>query len=328
MKKLKAGIAGGAGYTGGELVRLLLQHPYVTIDCIHSRSHAGKPVASVHTDLLGITDIVFSDVISPEADVLFLCLGHGESVRFMEIHKIPEETTIIDLTNDFRVNAYSHVSGRHFVYGLPEKNREAIAVADAIANPGCFATAIQLALLPLVTHISHPGDIYITGITGSTGAGQGLSPTSHFSWRSSNIQPYKTLVHQHLEEIAHTLQDINSNLQSSAIHFVPWRGDFARGIFISLQVKTTVAAEDVYSWFEQQYEGHPFVYVSRDPIHLKQVVNTNRCFLHIEQEGDILVVHAAIDNLLKGACGQAVQNMNICFGWEETAGLQLKPSFF
>lgn len=328
MKKIKAGIAGGAGYTGGELLRLLLLHPYIEIAFIHSRSNAGKPVASVHDDLLGGTAMAFSDKIDLTADVLFLCLGHGESARFMEQHPIPEQLTVIDLTNDFRVNAYCQAADRHFVYGLPESNREAITGALSVANPGCFATAIQLALLPLVRNISLLGDVYITGITGSTGAGQGLSATSHFSWRASNIQPYKTLVHQHLDEITSSLQGINKDLQHSDIHFVPWRGDFSRGIFISLQVKTGSSLEDVYDWFESSYHTHPFLYISREPIHLKQVVNTNRCFLHIEKEGDILVVHAAIDNLLKGACGQAIQNMNLCFGWEETTGLQLKPSFF
>ncbi len=328
MKQVKAGIIGGAGYAGGELIRLLLQHPYVVLSFAHSRSNAGKQLAAVHTDLSGITDLLFTDDVDMTVDVLFLCLGHGESADFMAQHHIPEQLTIIDLANDFRVNAHCTTANRHFIYGLPERNREHIAGAASIANPGCFATAIQLALLPLVQQVQPWTGVYITGITGSTGAGQALSPTSHFSWRANNIQPYKTLVHQHLDEIGCSLQAVNTTVTKQDIHFVPWRGDFARGIFLSLQVKSPVPKAQVYEWFDAYYEQHPFVHVSRDPIHLKQVVNTNRCFIHIEQEGDILVVHAAIDNLLKGASGQAVQNMNIRFGWEETAGLQLKPSFF
>lgn len=325
MKKIKAGIAGGAGYTGGELIRLLLAHPAVAIAFVHSRSNAGKAIAAVHDDLEGLSDLHFTDQIEQDIDVLFLCLGHGESRSFLADNNIGDKVKIIDLTNDFRVDT---VDGkRNFVYGLPEVNKDAIKVADAIANPGCFATAIQLSLLPLLAH--HPiQDIYITGITGSTGAGQSLSRSSHFSWRQNNIQAYKTLVHQHLDEVTKTLSNVQPGLQKSAIHFVPWRGDFARGIFISTQVKVPAMLTEIKEWYKDFYEGHPFVHCSDQPIHLKQVVNTNRCMLQLEMEDDNLVVHVAIDNLLKGAVGQAVQNMNLMFGLEETAGLLLKASCF
>lgn len=327
MKKIKAGIAGGAGYTGGELIRLLLAHPAVAIAFVHSRSNAGKAIAAIHDDLEGLSDLHFTDQIEQDIDVLFLCLGHGESRSFLADNNIGDKVKIIDLTNDFRVDPDTVDGKRNFVYGLPEVNKDALKDADAIANPGCFATAIQLSLLPLLAH-HQVLDIYITGITGSTGAGQSLSRSSHFSWRQNNIQAYKTLVHQHLDEVTKTLSNVQPGLQKSAIHFVPWRGDFARGIFISTQVKVPAMLTEIKEWYKDFYEGHPFVHCSDQPIHLKQVVNTNRCVLQLEMEDDNLVVHVAIDNLLKGAVGQAVQNMNLMFGLEETAGLLLKASCF
>lgn len=327
MKKIKAGIIGGAGYTGGELIRLLLGHPAVEIVFVHSRSNAGKAISAIHDDLEGLSELHFTDQVQEEIEVLFLCLGHGESRSFLADNNISDQVKIIDLTNDFRVDADTVDGKRNFIYGLPEVNKDVIIAADAIANPGCFATAIQLSLLPLLAH-HQVQDIYITGITGSTGAGQSLSRSSHFSWRQNNIQAYKTLVHQHLDEVTKTLNYVQPGLQKSAIHFVPWRGDFARGIFISTQVKVPAMLTEIKQWYKDFYEGHPFVHCSDQPIHLKQVVNTNRCMLQLEMEDDNLVVHAAIDNLLKGAVGQAVQNMNLMFGLEETAGLLLKASCF
>lgn len=327
MKKIRAGIIGGAGYTGGELIRLLLAHPVAEIIFVHSRSNAGRSIAVIHDDLEGLSDLHFTGQVQEEINVLFLCLGHGESRSFVADNNIEDKVKIIDLTNDFRIDAKTKDGSRKFIYGLPEINKAAIKTADAIANPGCFATAIQLSLLPLLAHHQVP-DIYITGITGSTGAGQSLSRSSHFSWRQNNIQAYKTLVHQHLDEVTRTLSTIQPELQKSAIHFVPWRGDFARGIFISTQVKVPVRLMEIKQWYKDFYADHPFVYCSDQSIHLKQVVNTNRCLLQLEMEEDNLVIHAAIDNLLKGAVGQAVQNMNLMFGLEETTGLLLKASCF
>lgn len=327
MKKIKAGIIGGAGYTGGELLRLLLGHPLVELVFVHSRSNAGKAISIIHDDLEGQCALHFTDQVQQEIDVLFLCLGHGESRSFLAEHNIEDKVKIIDLTNDFRVDPDTRVGKRNFIYGLPEVNKEVIKSADAIANPGCFATAIQLSLLPLLAQYKIQ-DVYITGITGSTGAGQALSRASHFSWRQNNIQAYKTLVHQHLDEVSKTLSKVQPGLQKSAIHFVPWRGDFARGIFISTQVKVPFMLTEIKQWYKDFYATHPFVHCSDQPIHLKQVVNTNRCVLQLEMEDDNLVVHVAIDNLLKGAVGQAVQNMNLMFGLDETAGLLLKASCF
>jgi N-acetyl-gamma-glutamyl-phosphate reductase len=317
MKSIRAGIIGGAGYTGGEMIRLLIRHPNVGIRFIHSKSNAGKPVYSVHEDLFGETALVFDAQWQSDIDVLFLCLGHGEAKKFLdEAGSSFDGVLIIDLSQDFRLGVYP------WVYGLPELDREAIRDAKAIANPGCFATAIELGLLPLAK-AGLLKDVYTTGITGSTGAGQGLSPTGHFSWRANNIQAYKTLTHQHLSEVAQTLEQLQGT--SPAVHFVPWRGDFTRGIFVSSQLR---CGEDVSGLYEEYYRGHPFTHVSRTPISLKQVVGTNKCLIQVEQAGDQLVVHSVLDNLLKGASGQAVQNMNLLFGLDETAGLQLKPTAF
>jgi len=325
MKKINVGIIGGAGYTGGELIRLLINHPDASVSFIHSRSNAGKKIASVHQDLVGETDLTFSNQLSNDVDVIFLCVGHGEARKFLEANEIPAHIKVVDLSQDFRLESNAGFQSRHFIYGLPEMNRNKIREAQNIANPGCFATAIQLGLLPLASR-GLLQEVHSTGITGSTGAGQGLSPTSHFSWRANNIQAYKTLTHQHLKEINQTLSQLGSSAHD--INFVPWRGDFTRGIFISSMITCDWDYEKLLDLYIDFYNGHPFTVVSPQEIFLKQVINTNKCVLHLEKVGTKLVVHSAIDNLLKGASGQAVQNMNLMFGLDEKAGLALKATAF
>ena len=333
MKKINVGIAGGAGYTGGELLRILVRHPQVNIAFIHSSSNAGKPVFAVHSDLVGDTDLVFTNTFLDNIDVLFLCVGHNEAKKLLAEQTIAATVSIIDLSQDFRLTANATIGERTFVYGLPELNREKITTAKNIANPGCFATAIQLALLPLAKS-GLLQDIYTTGITGSTGAGQSLSATSHFSWRANNIQSYKTLDHQHVFEIVQSLNHLQADAPLSTsgegpgLHFVPWRGDFTRGIYTSSVIDCSLPLEAVQEMYASYYAAHPFVVLSDAPIHLKQVVNTNKCVLQIEKQGNKLVVHSAIDNLIKGASGQAVQNMNLLFGLDETTGLLFKANFF
>lgn len=328
-EKIDVGIIGGAGYTGGELIRLLLHHPQAAIAAVHSRSNAGNAVAAVHQDLIGETDLAFTDddafLADGSIDVLFLCMGHGESKKFLDTHPVSETTKIIDLSQDFRLHQ-SFGPHRPFVYGLPELNRNEIKTAQNIANPGCFATAIQLGLLPLAK-AGLLEEVYTTGITGSTGAGQGLADTSHFSWRANNIQAYKTLNHQHLKEMAQSLHQLNPT-QNVSVNFVPWRGDFTRGIFISSQIDCTWNLETLILLYQEFYAGEPFTFLSQEAIFLKQVVNTNKCVIQLEKVGSKLVVHTAIDNLLKGASGQAVQNMNLLFGFDETKGLELKATAF
>lgn len=318
--KAKVGIIGGAGYTGGELLRVLLQHPFVEIAEVVSRSHAQQPLYVAHPDLMGDTNLVFSGALSQSVDVLFLCLGHGESVKWLQENSIPASIKLIDLTNDFRLSANASIGDRAFVYGLPEINRLKITSASSIANPGCFATAIQLGLLPLL-QTGALSEVHTTGITGSTGAGQSLSATSHFSWRVGNIQAYKTLTHQHLAEVG-------ENLPGVEINFIPWRGDFSRGIFVSSTISSDLSEAELFEVYHQFYSGHPFTHLSTTAIYLKQVLQTNKCFIQLEKIGSKLVVHSVIDNLLKGASGQAVQNMNLMMGWEETTGLKLKPAGF
>ncbi|MDZ4682460.1 MAG: N-acetyl-gamma-glutamyl-phosphate reductase [Saprospiraceae bacterium] len=322
--KIKAGIIGGAGYTGGEAIRLLLRHPQVELAFVHSRSNAGKPLHAAHPDLLGDTELHFTDRIEQEVDVLFLCLGHGESKRWLDVTSILSSVKIIDLSQDFRLGA--SVQGKVFTYGLPEVNRESIRQADNIANPGCFATAIELSLAPLAA-AGLLQEVHTTGITGATGAGQKLQETTHFTWRTNNISAYKTLNHQHLHEIRRTLTQLQPGYEAP-IHFIPWRGDFARGIFVSSCTPVAASFEALQQLYKEFYANHPFTQIADEPIDLKQVVNTNKCLLFLEKEGDQLVVHSTIDNLLKGASGQAVQNMNLMFGLEETAGLQLKSVVF
>ena len=339
---INAGIIGGAGYTGGELIRLLINHPRANIVFVHSNSNEGKKIEQVHQDLLGETELVFggSEVLLTESlagiDVLFLCTGHGEARKFLEANAIPFHVKIIDLSNDFRLSQQAtfhqpteshHTFIRQFVYGLPELNREQITSAHNIANPGCFATAIQLGLLPLA-HAGLLQEVHTTGITGSTGAGQSLSATSHFSWRANNIQAYKTLSHQHLGEIVQSLVQLQPKQDAVELSFIPWRGDFTRGIFASSVIHSEKKLEDLTTTFKDFYADSAFTHISADPIFLKQVVNTNKCVIQLEKVGSKLVVHSIIDNLLKGASGQAVQNMNLMFGLEETTGLKLKSTFF
>ncbi|RFM30254.1 N-acetyl-gamma-glutamyl-phosphate reductase [Deminuibacter soli] len=331
MKKVRAGIVGGAGYTGGEMIRLLINHPHTEIVFINSKSNAGNAVWKVHADLVGETALAFTGDLSDDIDVLFLCVGHGEARKFLEENPVAAHVKIIDLSQDFRLAAKSSVNDRKFVYGLPELNKAAIREAGNIANPGCFATSIQLGLLPLAKAGLLTEDVYTTGITGSTGAGQGLAATSHFSWRANNIQAYKTLTHQHLKEITESMQQLQpafSKGEEPAINFIPWRGDFTRGIFISSQLNCALKLEELVTLYTDFYRDHPFTIVNQDAIYLKQVVNTNKCVVQLEKVGSKLVVHSAIDNLLKGASGQAVQNMNLLFDLPENAGLKLKANYF
>jgi N-acetyl-gamma-glutamyl-phosphate reductase len=326
MTKIKAGIVGGAGYTGGELIRLLLNHPQAHIAFVHSNSNAGNPLYQVHADLMGETELTFTGELSDAIDVLFLCVGHGEAKKFLQANTIADHIRIIDLSQDFRLDRESSIVNRQFVYGLPELNREQIRKARNVANPGCFATCIQLGLLPLAQE-GLLGHVYTTGITGSTGAGQGLTATSHFSWRANNIQAYKTLTHQHLNEIGQSLQQLQPSGKID-INFIPWRGDFTRGIFVSSQIDCDWSIGQLTDLYTNFYADHPFTHLSKDVIFLKQVVNTNKCLVQLEKVGTKLVIHSVTDNLLKGASGQAVQNMNLQFGIEECAGLKLKATYF
>jgi N-acetyl-gamma-glutamyl-phosphate reductase len=321
---IKAGIIGGAGYTGGETVRLLLNHPAVTLEFVQSRSQAGKPLAELHGDLAGDTDLKFTDSFASAVDVLFLCLSHGESKKFLQDNTFPASTRIIDLGNDFRLG--DKAPGRNFVYGLPEFQRDAIKKASNIANPGCFATTIQLGLLPLAK-AGVLTDVHTTGITGSTGAGQKLQDTTHFTWRANNISAYKALTHQHLGEISQTLRILQPGYNDT-VNFIPWRGDFTRGIFVTSVVDSNYSSDDANSLYKEYYQSHPFTKVTNTMVDLKQVVNTNKCLIFLEKVGSKLVIHSVTDNLLKGASGQAVQNMNLMFGLDETMGLHLKGSAF
>ncbi|HNV30895.1 MAG TPA: N-acetyl-gamma-glutamyl-phosphate reductase [Cyclobacteriaceae bacterium] len=323
-ERIKAGIIGGAGYTGGETLRLLLLHPQVEVAYVQSRSQAGKPVTTTHADLVGETDLVYTSDFNHPVDVLFLCLSHGESKKLLSEHTFPETTRIIDLGNDFRLG--DTAGGREFVYGLPEFQREKIKSAKNIANPGCFATTIQLGLLPLAK-VGLMKEVHTTGITGSTGAGQKLQDTTHFTWRANNISAYKTLTHQHLGEINQTLKNLQPGF-SESVNFVPWRGDFTRGIFVTSVLDCSLSLEEVRKLYKEYYSSHPFTHVVDEMIDLKQVVNTNKCLIHIEKIGNKLAIHSITDNLLKGASGQAVQNMNLMFGFDEREGLRLKSTVF
>lgn len=329
MKKIRIGITGGAGYTGGELIRILLNHPQVDIQFVQSKSNAGQPLQAVHQDLAGDTELLFSEHLSQDIDLLFLCVGHGEARKFLLENQVDSRIRLIDLSQDFRLTSNHRLAqqGRDFIYGLPELNRNEIKTASNIANPGCFATSIELGLLPLAKQ-GWLTEIFTTGITGSTGAGQGLNATSHFSWRANNIQAYKTLTHQHLDEVAQALKQCQKEFNKDSLHFVPWRGDFTRGIFVSSQLKSTKSLPELNRLYQDYYAGHPFTVISETPVFLKQVVNTNKCIIQLEKQGDLLVVHTAIDNLVKGASGQAVQNMNLMFGLEETTGLKFKANYF
>ena len=316
----KAGIIGGGGYTAGELLRLLVHHPGVDIAYVYSRSQAGRPVTSVHDDLIGDTDLLFQDTFHEAVDVLFLCMPHGEAGKFLEENQFPDDLLIIDLSNDFRYKS----TGDGFVYGLPELNRDAIAAGKKIANPGCFATAIQLALLPMADRQQIKSEVHIHAITGSTGAGQQLQATSHFSWRNNNISVYKAFNHQHLHEIRASLEQLQPE-GVPGLNFIPVRGNFSRGIMASVYFDLPgTEVSEIQQWYRDFYRDHPFVVISRENPHLKQVVNTNKCLLYIEKHENKVLVISMIDNLVKGASGQAVQNMNLGLGFAETLGLQLK----
>lgn len=325
--KIKAGIIGGAGYTGGEMLRLLVYHDDVEIAFVHSRSNAGKQVSDVHTDLLGDTDLIFTDTLKHDIDVLFLCVGHGEAKKFLAENNIASHTRVIDLSQDFRIHATTGSEKRKFIYGLPELNRDEIRSAHNIANPGCFATAIQLALLPLAANASLVNPVHVTATTGSTGAGQSLSNTSHFSWRQNNLSAYKMFTHQHLAEIYQSIRSAHKE-NNADIYMIPLRGSFTRGILATLYTECRLSEAEAKDLFGNYYSKHPFVFVSKQNPDLKQVVNTNKCILYIEKHKNQLMIVSVIDNLLKGASGQAVQNMNLLFGLDETAGLKLKASAF
>ena len=320
---IRVGIIGGAGYTGGELLRILIFHQEVEIVFVNSKSNEGKPIAHVHADLLGMTDIHFTGEVNQNIDVLFLCVGHGDAGKFLAENKINASIKIIDLSQDFRIEK----AGNNFVYGLPELQKEKIKKAQNIANPGCFATCIQLGLLPLAKNNLLNSEVHISGITGSTGAGQSLAETSHFSYRNNNISIYKAFDHQHLKEIKQSLKTLQPNLNDE-INFIPFRGDFTRGIYATLYLKSEIGIDEANNLFKEYYAEHPFTNVSDKNPSLKQVVNTNNAVVFLEKHGSKLLIVSMIDNLLKGASGQAVQNMNLLFGLDETAGLRLKANSF
>lgn len=321
---IKIGIIGGAGYTAGELLRLLINHPEVEITFVNSTSNAGNPIVDVHEGLIGETDLTFTDRLPlDDIDVLFFCTAHGDTKKFMESHELPESLKIIDLSMDYRMETLEH----DFVYGLPELNKERIKKARHIANPGCFATCIQLALLPLAKNQLLHDNVMVNAITGSTGAGVKPGATSHFSWRNNNMSIYKPFSHQHVPEIKQSLSQLQKSFNSD-IDFIPYRGDFARGIFATSVLRCKANADSLYQMYHEFYSDAPFVYLTDKNLDLKQVVNTNKCLIHIEKHEDKLLIVSCIDNLLKGASGQAVQNMNLLFGLDETMGLHLKPSAF
>lgn len=321
---IKVGIIGGAGYTAGELIRILLNHPDAEIVFVNSSSNAGNKLSAVHEGLIGETDMVFTDRLPLDTiDVLFFCTAHGDTRKFLEANTLPEGLKVIDLSMDYRLES----DDNPFIYGLPELNRRAICKSQYVANPGCFATAIQLALLPLARNLMLNDDVYVNAITGSTGAGVKPGATTHFSWRNNNLSIYKPFTHQHLPEIMQSLKHLQSSFDHD-INFIPYRGDFARGIFVTAVVKNAVDIDELYRIYREYYEADSFVHVVEEQIDLKQVVNTNKCLLHLEKHGDKLLVVSCIDNLLKGASGTAVHNMNLLFNLKETTGLILKPSGF
>lgn len=323
MKTIRIGIAGGAGYTGGELISVLINHPHAEIVFVHSNSNAGKPISDVHTDLFGDTDLKFSDTLSQNIDVLFLCVGHGDAKKFLDANPINENVKIIDLSQDFRLINNSTLAKRNFVYGLPELNRESIKKSNNIANPGCFATCIQLGLLPLAASGKLNSEIHINATTGSSGAGQSPGATTHFTWRNNNLSVYKPFEHQHLNEIGESLTQLQKNFNEE-ISFIPQRGNFSRGILAAMYLESSLSLEQAQKLYSDYYESHPFTHLSLKNIDLKQVVNTNKALVYLEKHGNKLFIISIIDNLLKGASGQAVQNMNLMFGLDEMAGLKLK----
>ena len=324
---IEAGIIGGAGYTAGELIRILLNHKEVNINFIYSTSNTGNKVSSIHQDLVGETELVFTNKINPEIEVLFLCLGHGNSKAFLEEYSFFSKTKIIDLSNDFRLKEDVYFEGREFIYGLPELQKEKIKKAKSIANPGCFATALQLAILPLAAHDLLKNDVHVNAVTGATGAGTSLSKTTHFTWRDNNFSYYKPFTHQHLGEIHQSVKQLQQSFASD-INFMPNRGNFSRGIFATMYTEFAGSLESAVTLYEEFYKDSVFTFISDQELHLKQVVNTNKCLIHLHKHHNKLLITSCIDNLLKGASGQAVQNMNLMFGFEETEGLKLKATYF
>ena len=324
---VRVGIIGGAGYTGGEMLRILVNHPDVEIAFVNSSSNAGNFVYDVHTDLFGDTDLKFTSALSDDIDVLFLCVGHGDARKFLEANTVPDSVKIIDLSQDFRLSQNASIGNKKFVYGLPELNREAIKTAQNIANPGCFASCIELGLLPLASKGALNTEVHVSATTGSTGAGQSLAATSHFTWRNDNLSVYKVFGHQHLNEIGESLKQLQPNF-NQPISFVPYRGDFTRGIFASIYMDSDLGEEEALKLYQDFYAGHSFTHVTNRNIDLKQVVNTNKVFLQVKKYDGKLFIISMLDNLLKGASGQAVQNMNLLFGLDERAGLRLKATGF
>ena len=321
----KVGIIGGSGYTGGELIRLVLIHPELELNFVYSSTKSGISLTNVHQDLLGRTNLNFTSNVNLDVDILYLCLGHGNSISFLKEKVFNDKTLIIDLGNDFRLKNNQEFKGKKFIYGLPELNRKSIRNSNAIANPGCFATAVQLALLPLAKTQNLDSDVHVNATTGSTGAGVGLGPTSHFSWRNNNLSWYKPFNHQHLGEINQSL----ANLRSKAkIHFLPHRGNFTRGIFATAYIEFNSSLKQVENLYKDFYRDHPFTQISSEPLNLKSVINSNNCFLHLHKHEDVLLITSTLDNLIKGASGQAIQNTNIIMGWDEKLGLELKASTF
>lgn len=321
----KVGIIGGSGYTGGELIRLVLAHPELDLDFVYSSTKSDIPLTNIHQDLLGNTNLKFTKIVNLNVDILYLCLGHGNSISFLKENSFSENTLIVDLGNDFRLKNDENFNSRKFVYGLPELQRESIEKSNSIANPGCFATAIQLTLLPLAENNKLISDIHVNATTGSTGAGVGLASTSHFSWRNNNLSWYKPFNHQHLEEINQTLDSLGC---TSKIHFLPQRGNFTRGIFATAYTKFNGSLKSVKDLYVDYYQKHPFTHVSDENLSLKSVINSNNCFLHLHKHDNLLLITSILDNLIKGASGQAIQNTNIIMGWEEKLGLELKASTF
>jgi N-acetyl-gamma-glutamyl-phosphate reductase len=324
---IEVGIIGGAGYTAGELIRILLHHNEANINFVYSTSNAGNKVYDIHQDLVGVTELSFSNAINAEVDVLFLCLGHGNSKSFLEENTFSDNTKIIDLSNDFRLKEKETFIGKTFIYGLPELHREDIKNSQNIANPGCFATALQLAILPLAAKNLLKDDVHVNAVTGATGAGTSLSKTTHFTWRDNNFSFYKPFTHQHLGEINQTINKLQPDF-SNEVLFMPNRGNFSRGIYATTYTSFDGSLEKAKEIYKEYYKDAAFTFVSDKEIHLKQVINTNKCVIHLHKHGDKLLVTSAIDNLVKGASGQAIHNMNLMCGFKETEGLQLKGTYF